>query len=99
MSSLQEWQEEILRKSSCKKPKPITHKVFELIEWSRKDPIGFLGNVYSNGWLIEPAPENKTDYMRWSFIQYWYRTEVKKEYVEPIANDIKTDEKGQGKLL
>lgn len=99
MNFLQEWEEEILQKSSCKKPKPITLKVYELIDWSKRDPKGFYEHSLKMGWFIMPEVSDKENYMRWGYMQYFYRIKIKNEYVEPIREQVKADEKGQTELF
>lgn len=51
-----------------------------------KNKAEFWQLIKKNGWLDEPTKEDKTQYMRYSFIHYWYRTEILNEYI-PASNE------------
>lgn len=37
--------------------------------------------IQDNDWLIQPPQEDKTQYMRYGFIHFWYRSEILNEYI------------------
>lgn len=46
-----------------------------------------------------PEVSDKENYMRWGYMQYFYRVKIKNEYVEPIREQVNANEKGQTQLF
>lgn len=104
MNFQQEKAAETLRSYCSKTPKPITLEVYKLIELS-KDKIKFWQMIKDNGWLNEPTASDKTQYMRYGFIHFWYRREILNEYIpdktesDPFPDEPKKEKSRQIKLL